>query len=423
MTFHRQSNFILLGTLYLAQGIPNGFFRHTVPVVFRESGISLEEIALFLPALYLPWILKFIWSIFVERFHSEKQGKYRSWIIPLQILTAGTMVALANWQFGASISTFVLGVALINLFSSMQDVSTDGLAVEILGRRERGWGNAIQVGSYWLGFVIGGGLILMLMNYLGWNVLLIAMSVFTLLSTLPVLFRGREQTSVPLPETVQTKTFLGIRDFLVQPRVIKVLALVATFRMLEGFIRSLVPTMFKDWGMELGEIGLTLGVVAPVAALGGALTAGLFINRLGRLRALLVFGGLQALSAGGYMFLSAYESIRIDLLYPIVALDHMISGMTTVALFSLMMDWCRKKQGGTDYTCMDCVGVFAMMMGTGTSYMIAHYGGYAMSFGMAIPLVFISLLIVRSLYLQIQQEEHWKSMHSIENGDEGFQSA
>ena len=170
------SKLILIGSLYLAQGIPNGFFRHTVPVVFRDSGLSLEQIALFYPALYAPWILKFIWSIFVDRFHSEKQGKYRSWIIPLQILTAGGLVGLANWQFGSAISTFVLGVALINLFSSMQDVSTDGQAVQILGYGERGWGNAVQVGTFWIGYVIGGGLILMLMNSLGWNFLLVAMS-------------------------------------------------------------------------------------------------------------------------------------------------------------------------------------------------------------------------------------------------------
>jgi MFS transporter, PAT family, beta-lactamase induction signal transducer AmpG len=409
MTSHSPSKFILLSALYFTQGIPNGFFRHTAPVVFRESGVSLEEIALFLPALYLPWVLKFIWSIFVERFHSEKQGKYRSWIIPLQILTAGTMVALANWQFGASVSTFVLGVALINLFSSIQDVSTDGYAVELLAQQERGWGNAIQVGTYWLGFVVGGGLILILMNSLGWNFLLIAMAVITLLSTIPILVLRPKGKNNSEPVQQSSKTFVGLLDFLRQPKVSKVLALVAIFRMLEGFIRSLVPTMFKDWGMELDEIGLTLGIIAPIAALGGALLAGGLVNRLGRLRSLLIFGSMQVLSASGYMFLNSTELVNMSLVFPVVVIDHMISGMTTVALFSLMMDWSRKKHGGTDYTCMDCIGVFAMMIGTGISYLIAHYGGYAMSFGCAIPLVLLSLVIVRSLYHQVQNEDHWKT--------------
>ena len=110
----------VIGALYFSQGIPNGFFRHAVPVVFRDSGISLEQIALFYPALYTPWMLKFFWSILVDRFHSEKRGKYRSWIIPVQLITAGVMAGLALWQLGGSISMFVLGVLLINVFSSIR---------------------------------------------------------------------------------------------------------------------------------------------------------------------------------------------------------------------------------------------------------------------------------------------------------------
>ncbi len=377
----------------------------------------MEEIALFYPALYAPWMLKFVWSIFVERFHSEKQGKYRSWIIPLQVLTAGAMVALANWQFGTSISTFVLGVTLINIFSSMQDVSTDGQAVQMLDDQERGLGNAVQVGTFWIGYVVGGGLILMLMNSLGWNFLLVGMSVVMLLSTIPVLFfRG---TGTRLGTSV--KTYKGLLNFLSQPKVVKVLGLVAAFRMLEGFIRSLLPTMFKDWGMGFHEIGLILGMVAPASAFFGALVAGLLVNRLGRIRSLLYFGSLQVISSGGYLILSIQsEPVSMTNVFPVVIIDHFISGMTTVALFSLMMHWSRKRHGGTDYTCMDCIGVFAMMAGASVSYFIAANGGYAASFASAIPLVVISLFIVRRLYSQLQEEKHWEYLNAAKGNSNEY---
>jgi hypothetical protein len=60
---------------------------------------------------------------------------------------------------------------------------------------------------------------------------------------------------------------------------------------------------------------------------------------------------------------------------------------------------------------MDCVGVFAMMIGASTSYLIAHYGGYVMSFGFAIPLILISLIVVAYLYFCIQSDEHWAEMN------------
>jgi MFS family permease len=292
----------------------------------------------------------------------------------------------------------------------MQDVSTDGQAVEILGYGERSWGNAVQVGTFWIGYVVGGGLILMLMNSWGWHSLLVAMSIITLLSTLPIFFYNRKKSHFPTGQSSQ-KTFSGLLDFLRQPKILLILGLVGSFRMLEGFIRSLLPTMFKDWGMELKEIGLTLGIIAPIAALGGALIAGLLLNRFGRLKSLLLFGSLQILSVGGYLFLSNGSLISPVIVLPVIVIDHMISGMTTVAIFSVMMDWSRKTHGGTDYTCMDCVGVFAMMIGASTSYLIAHYGGYVMSFGFAIPLILISLIVVAYLYFCIQSDEHWAEMN------------
>ena len=406
MPLSTPSKLILIGGLYISQGIPNGFFRHTVPVVFRESQISLEQIALFYPALYTPWVLKFIWSIVIEKFYSESQGKYRSWIVPLQILTAGVMVALSNWQLGTSISLFVLGVALINILSSMQDVATDGQAVQILSWKDRGLGNAVQVGMFWIGYVIGGGLILMLMNYLGWSVLLVAMAIITLLATIPVLLcKGLHQAQKNKASSG------GILSFLKQPAIFRILLLVASFRMIEGFVRSILPTMLKDWGMSLGDIGLILGVIAPIAALLGAVTAGLLVNRLGRLRSLIAFGALQSLSAGGYLFLANQDQIiSMSSVLPVIIIDHFVSGMTAVALFSLMMDWSRRNQGGTDYTCMDCMGVFAMMAGTTMSYLLAASGGYAATFAVAIPLIFISLFAVQRLYRGIQKSPHWQSL-------------
>ena len=406
MSLSTPSKLFLIGGLYISQGIPNGFFRHTVPVVFRENQISLEQIALFYPALYTPWILKFIWSIVIEKFHSENQGKYRSWIVPLQILTAGVMVALSNWQLGTSISLFVLGVALINILSSMQDVATDGQAVQILNWQDRGLGNAVQVGMFWIGYVIGGGLILMLMNYLGWSVLLIAMAIITLLATIPALLFKR------IHQSKKNKVSSGgIISFLKQPAVFRILLLVASFRMIEGFVRSILPTMLKDWGMSLGDIGLILGVIAPIAALLGAVSAGLLVNRLGRLRSLISFGTLQSLSAAGYLFLANQDQIiSMSSVIPVIILDHFVSGMTAVALFSLMMDWSRRNQGGTDYTCMDCMGVFAMMAGTAMSYLLAAFGGYATTFATAIPLIFISLFAVQRLYRGIQKSPHWQNL-------------
>ena len=78
--------FILL-TLYFAQGLPSGFITQALPAILREYGVSLEMIGLS-GILLAPWALKFLWAPLVDRYHSPKWGRARSWILPLQLLSA-----------------------------------------------------------------------------------------------------------------------------------------------------------------------------------------------------------------------------------------------------------------------------------------------------------------------------------------------
>ena len=272
-----------------------------------------------------------------------------------------------------------------------------------------------RVGTFWLGYVVGGGLILMLFGTLGWSNLLFAMAVIYILATIPIALNRPTRTASQPSSPTQAKSWGGIIEFIRQPKVLRIFALIAAFRLLEGFIRAILPSMLKDWGMGFEQIGFLLGVAAPVAALAGAIVAGGLANRLGRLNSLLIFGGFQTASALGYLLLTAKGTAPpTQFILPVIVIDHFISGMTTVALFSVMMDWSRKTHGGTDYTCMDCVGVFAMMFGAGLSYWLASEGGYGMSFGVALPLIGLSVFAVWRLYKSIQQNEPWRSLSQAE---------
>ena len=403
----------IIGALYLSQGIPNGFFRHTVPVIFRENGLSLEQIALFYPVLFIPWMLKFLWAPLVERFHSIKQGKYRSWIIPLQLIIAGVMCSLAFWEISGPIVFFIIGIFLINIFSSMQDVSIDGHSITLLKFSERGWGNSVQVGTFWFGYIIGGGLMLILFSIIGWNNVFFLMAFIYVIAMVPILLnKNHKITKMNEENDTSKKKWSSIISFFKQPQIILVLCIVSAYRIIEGFIRSILPAMLKDWGLDFSQIGLTLGIIAPISVLLGAIVAGYFINRLGRIRSLLVFGLLQLISALGYIVLSIYsDQPAMGTIIPFIMIDHFISGLVTVALFSSMMDWSRKNQPGSDYTCMDSIGVFAMMFGAGISYWIAAKWGYSTCFIIALPLTVLSIFIVCKLYYKMRKNNYWKSLN------------
>ena len=402
----------VIGALYFSQGIPNGFFRHTVPVIFRENGLSLEQIALFYPVLFIPWMLKFLWAPIVERFHSIKKGKYRSWIIPLQLIIAVVMCSLAFWDISSPIGLFIIGVFLINIFSSMQDVSIDGHSITLLNFSERGWGNSVQVGTFWFGYIIGGGLMLILFSIIGWNNVFFLMAFIYVIAMVPILLnKTHNKTNENKVKESSKKKWGSIISFFKQPQILLILCIVSAYRIIEGFIRSILPAMLKDWGLDFSQIGVTLGIIAPISVLIGAIVAGYLINRLGRIRSLLLFGLLQLISALGYIVLSIYyDQPTITTIIPFIIIDHFISGLVTVALFSSMMDWSRKNQSGSDYTCMDCMGVFAMMFGAGISYWIAAKWGYSTCFIVALPLTVLSIFIVWKLYKKMEKT-YWQSFN------------
>ena len=89
---HTRHKLALLGALYLSQGLPYGFFTQALPALLRQLGRSLPEIGA-ASLLALPWALKFLWAPLVDRYWSARLGRRRSWILPLQALTAAFMAA------------------------------------------------------------------------------------------------------------------------------------------------------------------------------------------------------------------------------------------------------------------------------------------------------------------------------------------
>ena len=141
----RNKKLTLLTALYLAQGLPYGFFTQALPVLLRSANLSLPQIGL-ANLLTLPWALKFIWAPSVDRYHFKNTGLRKSWLVPLQLLSIVLYSALGFITLGAGELSLVLGAFLFtNLLAASQDVATDGLAVDILLPSERGWANGIQV--------------------------------------------------------------------------------------------------------------------------------------------------------------------------------------------------------------------------------------------------------------------------------------
>src|SRR5262245_24981278 len=121
----------LLIALYLAQGLPYGFFTLFLPATLRQSGSSLKAISA-LTLLYLPWALKFLWAPYVELV-----GTRRQWLLGLQcsaVIVAALLTFADIGQHG--FLPLIVAAFVLTIIAATQDIVTDGLAVRLLDDKE-----------------------------------------------------------------------------------------------------------------------------------------------------------------------------------------------------------------------------------------------------------------------------------------------
>nr|MBA2544056.1 MFS transporter [Deltaproteobacteria bacterium] len=305
-----RTKLLLLGSLYLSQGLPYGFFTQALPVLLREQGLSLPLIGLS-QLLMMPWALKFVWAPWIDRVRAPRFGKRRAVIIPLQLASCAVLASLALASGPDGLWALSIAVLLVNVCSATQDIATDALAVEVLSPEERGLGNGLQVGAYRVGMIIGGGFVLWLFARTDWTIAVLAMAGCLALATLPIWF-VREPAHVERDRPPPT-AFPAIK--VAFRRLGPWLVVLATYKTGEWFATGMLRTFFTDafTAMRTAERGhplpagvqdpfifeqlaRILGYVGFSCALVGAIVGGVMARTLGRRRALIVFGILQTIA-------------------------------------------------------------------------------------------------------------------------------
>ena len=148
---------LTLCALYVAQGIPWGFITVTFVTYLAVEGVAAKELALLLTLGTLPWSVKFLWGPVIDRYQFKGYGKRRPWILIAQsgmILILASMLLIPNPS--GNVQFFAYIFLVYNIFTALQDVSTDALAVDILKSHEIEKVNSYMFTSKSVGGIIGG---------------------------------------------------------------------------------------------------------------------------------------------------------------------------------------------------------------------------------------------------------------------------
>lgn len=414
--FRQQNLYLLLFSLYWAQGLPVGFMTHALPVILRAQGVSLAHIGGF-GLLMLPWSIKIFWAPWVDRHAISRLGHYRSWILPTQLLTVVVLCVLSLFPIQAldqPLYLFIFFIALLfmNLTGATQDIATDALAVNLLQHDQQHWGNTFQVVGSRLGFIVGGGAVLWCLDWLSWRPTFLLLAALVFVNTLPVLlFKEPVHSSHSTNESSQLNLVKKIKAYLSyfsQDKELQSwLMVLITFKVADGLAGPLLKPLMVDMGLSFTQIGVYITMLGAVAALMGAFIAGWVLKYFSRPTTLISFSILKIMSLGAYVYLAyAYEQkIKINawLIYTINALEDAFAAMLLVVMLTLVMHYSRKNYAGTDFTFQ--VSVMATVSG-GLYTLSGVIGDVLGYFHYLIAIVTIAVLFLIPIYV-------WKATKTV----------
>ena len=376
------SKIYLLFLMYIVQKIFLCFSWAIFPIVLRKQGVSLGTIG-FTALIYSPWCLKFLYAHVVDRYYSPLIGKRKSWIAPLLLLSCAGLPLLSLFPPDKFLPVLLIAVFVINWIFATTDIAVDGYATDILLPKERPWGNAAQMIGYIMGYMLGGGVFLIIYQNAGWQNTLLLITALQTLLTVPIILHkeiapefpinnGRLHTEDPKPE--------GSWSFIKTPQILWFCLFSMMLVIVDRGGGQLRLSMFVDMGMEpaaLGRINIWIGSPMSIA---GSIFGGMMLTKTG-VRPAFIFccmgcSGLHLFSA----FVSCNPSFGTWPAGFIIGTEKVLAGIIFTMVFSMIMSLSAGNHSATHYAIL---GSLLQLAGLGIMPIMGRlcdFAGYFQTF-------------------------------------------
>lgn len=284
-------------SLYFAEGLPYVMAMTVSVIMYKRLGISNTDIAVYTSLLYLPWVIKPLWSPFVDILKTK-----RFWIITMQLIIA---LGLGGAAFSVTLPNFfiltLLFFWLIAFTSATHDIAADGFYMLGLTKHDQVWFVGFRSTFYRLAMIFAQGLLVIFAGYLETRLNDIPLAWMFSLSAIGIiffLFFVYHNYILPYPDSdlptasADIKSVLPefIRTFVTffrKEQITVVLLFILFYRFGEGQLTKLASPFLLDpreaGGLALSteSVGFIYGTVGVIALTLGGLLGGFLAARNG----------------------------------------------------------------------------------------------------------------------------------------------
>lgn len=308
-------------TLYFAQGLPYVAVMTLSVIMYKRLGISNTDIALYTGWLYLPWVIKPVWSPFIDIISTK-----RRWTLMMQWTLAASLAGIAftiptEMFFQLTLAVFWI----VGFTSATHDIAADGFYMLALTGHQQSFYVGIRSTFYRIATVAGQGALVILAGSIetctgdipfAWSVVFGVLSVFFLMVSLyhgwalprPVADSARDSSRSAhdvFREFVDT-----FRSFFRKKQIWAAVAFMLLYRLPEAQLVKLINPFLLDpvseggLGLSTKVVGFVYGTIGIIGLTSGGIVGGIMAARGGLRRWLKPMAWSMSLTCLTFVYLS-----------------------------------------------------------------------------------------------------------------------
>ncbi len=408
-------------TLYFAEGIPY-FLVNTISVImFKKMGMPNGELAFATSLLYLPWVIKPLWSPFVDILKTK-----RWWVVAMQILMA---VAFAFLAFtlprpdaaaiaseSVPVSAFAVTLVIFwitALASATHDIAADGFYMLALDSYRQSLFVGIRSTFYRISSVFGQGVLVVIAGVLEtrtgdipqswfWT-MVIAAAILGVVSLYHVFVIPKPAVDVPRKDISAGdivkefgRTFV---TFFQKKGILVAMLFMLLYRLPEAFLVKMINPFFLDpvsaggLGLSTEDVGLIYGTIGVIALTVGGIVGGVFASRYGLKKSLWPMALSLALPCGVFVYLAITQTTSILPISVCVALDQFGYGFGFTAYMLYMIYFSEGEFKTAHYSICTAFMAMSMMIPGLVAGYLQEMLGYINYFWLVMVCCFATVLV------------------------------
>ncbi len=360
---------LVFGTLLAIFHTPVAFCMMGLPMILQIKGFDASVIGIF-QLLWLPTMIKFLLSTPVDKFVFHN-NHYKKWIVFTGVFYSLSLVLISFLSLDENIYLVFGAILLTILLATFIDIPLNALAIKIFKEEERISAGSYKISAYFAAGLLGGGILLLVYNHLGWQSTFIITS-FMVLCSLFSLFFIIEHNEIIEEEKVSLKTLI---TFFKQKEIgMWVFVLMFYYAFLGPFFVFLKPYLISE-GFSPDEVASYVGIYGGIIGFLGGIVASIIGKKYHKKTLLILFGTFNILSAAFLVCIEYLDILNFAFFIAIVTSNSIALAFSSAIIFSLIMDYSRSSSKAIDYSLQTSLfSLTRVLSAVGAGMIVSAYG-------------------------------------------------